>query len=71
VAKTQYSFSTNPKLRGAPTDHTVHIREVRLAAGARFIVMVCGDILTMPGLPKQPASETIDLDDSGRVTGLA
>lgn len=71
VAKTQYSFSTNPKLRGAPSDHIVHIREVRLAAGAKFIVMVCGDINTMPGLPKQPASEDIDLNDEGKVIGLA
>jgi formate--tetrahydrofolate ligase len=71
VAKTQYSFSTNPKLRGAPTGHTVHVREVRLAAGARFIVMVCGDIMTMPGLPKQPASENIDLNAAGQIIGLA
>jgi len=71
VAKTQYSFSTNPKLQGAPSGHDVHVREVRLAAGARFVVMVCGDILTMPGLPKEPASEHIDLDDQGRVVGLS
>ncbi len=70
VAKTQYSFSTDPSLRGAPTDHEISIREVRLAAGAEFIVMVCGDIMTMPGLPKVPAAEKIDLDDEGNVTGL-
>jgi formate--tetrahydrofolate ligase len=71
VAKTQYSFSTNPKLRGAPTGHVVEIREVRLAAGAGFVVMVCGDIMTMPGLPKEPASNGIDIDGDGRVVGLS
>jgi formate--tetrahydrofolate ligase len=71
VAKTQYSFSTNPKLRGAPKDHMVEVREVRLSAGAGFVVMVCGDIMTMPGLPKEPASNEIDLDENGRVTGLS
>ena len=70
VAKTQYSFSTDPSLRGAPVDHDIPIREVRLAAGAEFIVMVCGDIMTMPGLPKVPAAEKIDLDDKGNITGL-
>ncbi len=70
VAKTQYSFSTDPKLRGAPSHHVVNIREVRLAAGAQFVVMVCGDIMTMPGLPKVPAANSIDVDDSGRITGL-
>ncbi|MDL9978182.1 formate--tetrahydrofolate ligase [Microbacterium candidum] len=70
VAKTQYSFSTDPKLRGAPRDHVVDIREVRLAAGARFIVMICGDIMTMPGLPASPAANAIDVDDDGRITGL-
>jgi formate--tetrahydrofolate ligase len=70
VAKTQYSFSTDPSLRGAPVDHNIPIREVRLAAGAEFIVMVCGDIMTMPGLPKIPAAEKIDLDDKGNITGL-
>ncbi len=70
VAKTQYSFSTDPKLRGAPDNHVVNIREVRLAAGAEFIVMICGDVMTMPGLPKVPAANTIDVDDSGRITGL-
>jgi formate--tetrahydrofolate ligase len=70
VAKTQYSFSTDPKLRGAPTGHVVNIREVRLAAGAEFIVMICGDIMTMPGLPAVPAANSIDVDDDGRITGL-
>jgi formate--tetrahydrofolate ligase len=70
VAKTQYSFSTDPKLRGAPSGHVVNVREVRLAAGAEFVVMVCGDIMTMPGLPKVPSAEHIDLDDQGRVVGL-
>ncbi|MGE0030998.1 MAG: formate--tetrahydrofolate ligase [Steroidobacteraceae bacterium] len=70
VAKTQYSFSTDPKLRGAPTGHSVNIREVRLAAGAEFLVMICGDIMTMPGLPAVPAANNIDVDDNGRITGL-
>ncbi len=70
VAKTQYSFSTDPKLRGAPHGHVVNIREVRLAAGAEFVVMICGDIMTMPGLPKAPAATSIDVDDSGKIVGL-
>jgi formate--tetrahydrofolate ligase len=70
VAKTQYSFSTDPKLRGAPSGHVVNIREVRLAAGAEFVVMICGDILTMPGLPRVPAANSIDVDDDGRIVGL-
>ena len=70
VAKTQYSFSTDPKALGAPEGHVVNVREVRLAAGAEFVVMICGDIMTMPGLPKVPAAEQIDLDDGGRVVGL-
>jgi formate--tetrahydrofolate ligase len=70
VAKTQYSFSTDPKLRGAPKDHVVDVREVRLAAGAQFVVMVCGDVMTMPGLPKTPAAHAIDVDDDGRIRGL-
>ncbi len=70
IAKTQYSFSTDPSLRGAPTGHVLPIREVRLAAGARFVVMICGDIMTMPGLPKFPASERIDLNEDGQVVGL-
>ena len=70
VAKTQYSFSTDPGLRGAPSGHVVNVREVRLAAGAEFVVMVCGDIMTMPGLPKVPSAEKIDLTDEGKVVGL-
>jgi len=70
VAKTQYSFSTDPQLRGAPSGHVINVREVRLAAGAEFVVMVCGDIMTMPGLPKVPSAEKIDLDDNGKVVGL-
>ena len=70
VAKTQYSFSTDPKLRAAPSGHMVNIREVRLAAGAEFVVMICGDIMTMPGLPKEPASARIDIDDDGKISGL-
>ena len=70
IAKTQYSFSTDATLRGAPSDHTVDIREVRLSAGAEFVVMVCGNILTMPGLPAVPAANSIDIDDSGRIIGL-
>ena len=69
VAKTQYSFSTDPGLRGAPSGHVLNVREVRLSAGAEFIVMVCGDIMTMPGLPKTPSSDRIDLVD-GKVVGL-
>jgi formate--tetrahydrofolate ligase len=69
VAKTQYSFSTDPQLRSAPSGHTLNIREVRLAAGAEFVVMVCGDVMTMPGLPKVPSAEKIDLID-GKVVGL-
>jgi formate--tetrahydrofolate ligase len=70
VAKTQSSFSTNPKLLGAPSGHVVNIREVRLAAGAEFVVMVCGAIMTMPGLPKVPSAEKIDIDETGKVVGL-
>jgi formate--tetrahydrofolate ligase len=70
VAKTQYSFSTDPQLRGAPSGHVIQIREVRLAAGAEFVVMVCGDIMTMPGLPKTPSACNIDVGDDGRITGL-
>ncbi len=70
IAKTQYSFSTDPKRLGAPSGHIVNIREVRLAAGAEFVVLVCGDILTMPGLPARPSSANIDVDDDGRITGL-
>jgi formate--tetrahydrofolate ligase len=70
IAKTQYSFSTDPALRGAPSGHIINVREVRLAAGAEFIVMVCGDVMTMPGLPKIPSAEKIDIDDNGKVVGL-
>ncbi|MFY0734586.1 formate--tetrahydrofolate ligase [Aurantimonas sp. NFXS3] len=70
MAKTQYSFSTDPTLRGAPDGHTVHIREVRLSAGAGFVVAICGEIMTMPGLPSKPAAETIRLNADGEVEGL-
>jgi formate--tetrahydrofolate ligase len=71
VAKTQYSFSTDPTLRGAPSGHVLDVREVRLAAGAEFVVMVCGDVMTMPGLPKVPAALRIDLNDQGEIVGLS
>lgn len=70
MAKTQYSFSTDPNLRGAPTNHSVPVREVRLSAGAGFIVVICGAIMTMPGLPRHPAAEQIGLDETGQVVGL-
>jgi formate--tetrahydrofolate ligase len=70
VAKTQSSFSTDATSRGAPSGHVVNVREVRLAAGAQFIVMICGDIMTMPGLPKVPSAVKIDIDDHGKVVGL-
>jgi formate--tetrahydrofolate ligase len=70
VAKTQYSFSTNPDAKGAPSDHVIPIREVRLSAGAEFVVVICGDIMTMPGLPKVPAANNIELGADGRITGL-
>jgi formate--tetrahydrofolate ligase len=70
IAKTQYSFSTDAKALGAPTGHTLHIREVRLAAGAEFVVMVCGDVMTMPGLPKVPSAHAIDIDEAGNIVGL-
>src|SRR5204863_6240895 len=69
VAQTQSSFSTDASLRGAPTNHVVNVREVRLAAGAELVVMICGDIMTMPGLPKVPSANKIDLVD-GKVVGL-
>jgi formate--tetrahydrofolate ligase len=71
MAKTQYSFSTDPNLRGAPTGHTVPVREVRLAAGAGFVVAICGEIMTMPGLPSVPSSEKIFLNDDGDIEGLS
>ena len=70
MAKTQYSFSTDPNLRGAPTGHSVPVREVRLSAGAGFVVAVCGEIMTMPGLPRVPSAENIRLNDDGQVEGL-
>ena len=70
IAKTQYSFSTDASARGAPSGHTINIREVRLAAGAEFVVFVCGDVMTMPGLPKVPSATKIDLTPEGRVVGL-
>ncbi|MFV0303015.1 MAG: formate--tetrahydrofolate ligase [Paracoccus sp. (in: a-proteobacteria)] len=70
MAKTQYSFSTDPNLRGAPTGHSVPVREVRLSAGAGFVVVICGEIMTMPGLPRHPSAETIRLNQAGQVEGL-
>jgi formate--tetrahydrofolate ligase len=70
IAKTQYSFSTDANAKGAPSAFTIPIRELRLSAGAEFIVVVCGDIMTMPGLPKVPAANNIYVDDSGRIAGL-
>ena len=70
VAKTQYSFSTNPDAKGAPVDHIINVREVRLSAGAEFVVAICGEIMTMPGLPKVPAADSIDVGADGRIVGL-
>ena len=70
IAKTQYSFSTNPDLKGAPVDHTINVREVRLSAGAEFVVAICGEIMTMPGLPKVPAADSIDVNAEGNIVGL-
>jgi formate--tetrahydrofolate ligase len=70
MAKTQYSFSTDPLLMGAPTGHDVPIREVRLAAGAEFVVVICGEIMTMPGLPRKPSSETIQVNSKREIEGL-
>jgi formate--tetrahydrofolate ligase len=70
IAKTQYSFSTNGDLKGAPTDHTINVREVRLSAGAEFVVAICGEIMTMPGLPRVPAADSIDIGPDGRIVGL-
>ena len=70
IAKTQYSFSTDPLLRGAPSGHVVPVKNIRLSTGAEFLVVICGDILTMPGLPSQPAAHQITLDKAGRVVGL-
>jgi formate--tetrahydrofolate ligase len=70
IAKTQYSFSTDPALKGAPVGHVLNIRDVRLSAGAEFIVVVCGEIMTMPGLPKVPSANSIKLNDLGQIEGL-
>jgi formate--tetrahydrofolate ligase len=70
IAKTQYSFTTNPDLKGAPVDHVIPVREVRLSAGAEFVVVICGEIMTMPGLPRVPAADRIDLGTDGRIKGL-
>jgi formate--tetrahydrofolate ligase len=70
IAKTQYSFSTNPDAKGAPVDHVVNVREVRLSAGAEFVVAVCGDVMTMPGLPRVPAADSIDVGPDGKIVGL-
>jgi formate--tetrahydrofolate ligase len=71
IAKTQYSFSTDPEARGAPSHHVVPIRDVRLSAGAEFVVVICGDIMTMPGLPKVSNANRIDVAPDGRITGLS
>jgi formate--tetrahydrofolate ligase len=70
IAKTQYSFTTNPNAKGAPSDHVVNVREVRLSAGAEFVVAICGEIMTMPGLPKVPSADSIDIGTDGRIVGL-
>ena len=70
IAKTQYRFSNDPSLKGAPSGHVVPIREVRLSSGAEFIVVVCGAIMTMPGLPRVPAADSIKLNDKGEIEGL-
>jgi formate--tetrahydrofolate ligase len=70
IAKTQYSFTTNADAKGAPEDHIVTVREVRLSAGAEFIVAICGEIMTMPGLPRVPAADSIDVGADGRIVGL-
>ena len=70
IAKTQYSFSTNPDAKGAPVDHVINVREVRLSAGAEFVVAICGEIMTMPGLPKVPAADAIDVGPDGKIVGL-
>jgi formate--tetrahydrofolate ligase len=70
MAKTQYSFSTDPNRKGAPTGHVVPVREIRLSAGAEFVVVVCGEIMTMPGLPRVPAANSIFLNRQGQVEGL-
>jgi formate--tetrahydrofolate ligase len=70
IAKTQYSFTTDPNVKGAPSDHVLTVREVRLSAGAEFVVPVCGEIMTMPGLSRAPAAHNIEVTEDGRITGL-
>ena len=70
MAKTQYSFTTDPNRRGAPTGHSLPIREVRLSAGAGFVVVICGDVMTMPGLPRVPSAESIRINENGLIDGL-
>jgi formate--tetrahydrofolate ligase len=70
MAKTQYSFSTDPNLKGAPEGHEISVRELRLSAGAEFVVAVCGDMMTMPGLPKEPAANKIHINKKGEIEGL-
>jgi formate--tetrahydrofolate ligase len=70
IAKTQFSFTTDANIKGAPSDHVLTVREVRLSAGAEFVVAICGDIMTMPGLPRVPAANSIEVSDDGRITGL-
>jgi formate--tetrahydrofolate ligase len=70
IAKTQYSFSTDPNLKGAPSGHTLHLRDVRLSAGAEFVVAIAGEIMTMPGLPRVPAANAMHLNDKGEIEGL-
>ena len=70
IAKTQYSFSTDPKLKGAPSGHSLPIREIRLSSGAGFVVVICGSIMTMPGLPRVPAADSIKLNKKGDIEGL-
>ena len=70
IAKTQYSFSSDASLRGAPDGHILTVRELRLSAGAEFVVVICGDVMTMPGLPKAPAASRIDVDEEGKIVGL-
>ena len=70
VAKTQYSFTTDPNVKGAPSDHVLTVRDVRLSAGAEFVVPVCGEIMTVPGLSRAPAANNIEVNEDGRITGL-
>ena len=70
MAKTQYSFSGDPSLKGAPTGYEIPVRDIRLSAGAGFVVVICGDIMTMPGLPRTPAAEAINIGDDGETVGL-